>query len=183
MESFHQIVSGYLMALSEQQLVDCDPKSSGCNGGLEIWAWAYAKNKPIALGSQYPYTGKDGRCYDSSVTGRVRVMATYSIQNTVAQHKAAISQQPIALGINASGKPFQYYRSGILEDPYNTCGTQIDHAVTGVGYGTENGKDYLIVRNSWGKGWGESGYIRIAIPKDGPGVCGILDDSGYAATN
>lgn len=62
MEASHKIKTGSLLKLSEQQFVDCDPKSSGCNGGLEIYAWAYAKKKAIALGSAYPYKGKDGRC-------------------------------------------------------------------------------------------------------------------------
>ncbi len=67
------------------------------------------------------------------------------------------------------------YKSGILDT--DTCGTDIDHSVTAVGYGNELGKEYAIVRNSWGADWGEEGYIRMAITKDGPGVCGLLLDS------
>ena len=54
----------------------------------------------------------------------------------------------------------------------DNCPTQIDHAIVAVGYGTENGVGYYIVRNSWGTSWGESGYIRIA-EASGLGVCGI----------
>jgi len=63
----------------------------------------------------------------------------------------------------------------------------LDHAVTAVGYGTKKGKsgdkEYLIVRNSWGTDWGEDGYFRIAIDKDGPGVCGILLASSRPTTD
>ena len=49
------------------------------------------------------------------------------------------------------------YESGVYD---GHCGSTIDHAVVLVGYGTENGKDYYLVRNSWGEGWGEGGYIK-----------------------
>jgi len=48
---------------------------------------------------------------------------------------------------------FQQYQSGILDS--TECGTKLDHAVAAVGYGSEGGKDYYIVRNSWGPSWGE----------------------------
>ena len=183
MEGAHKIATGELIKLSEQQLVDCDTRSSGCNGGLEVWGWAYAQKKPVALRSHYPYTAKDGKCQDSSVAGKVKCTGTVTVRNTVAAHKAALTKQPVALGINASGRVFQLYSSGILTDPNNTCKPYIDHGVTAIGYGTESGLDYMIVRNSWGTGWGESGYFRIAIAADGAGICGVMDDSAYTTTN
>lgn len=63
------------------------------------------------------------------------------------------------------------------------CGTDLDHAVTAVGYGEENGVFYFIVRNSWTSGWGEEGYIRMAATKDGNGTCGVLLDSVRPMTN
>ena len=62
------------------------------------------------------------------------------------------------------------YVSGILDD--EACGEEIDHAVTIVGYGSEEGEDYWLVKNSWGNDWGEQGYIKIA-QKPGAGICGI----------
>jgi len=54
-----------------------------------------------------------------------------------------------------------------------SCGTDLNHAVAAVGYGSEGGKEYYIVRNSWGASWGEDGYIRIARKHDSKGICGI----------
>lgn len=65
---------------------------------------------------------------------------------------------------------FQMYKSGILDS--DDCGLELDHAVTAVGFGNDDGQDYYIVRNSWGPTWGENGYIKIAV-KEGKGVCGI----------
>ncbi len=74
---------------------------------------------------------------------------------------------------------FQFYSTGILTA--NTCGYYVQHKVVIVGYGMENGKNYWIVKNSWGTSWGEQGYIRIAIV-DGPGICGIQMNPYYATT-
>lgn len=64
------------------------------------------------------------------------------------------------------------------------CGTDLDHGVLAVGYGTEDGVDYWIVKNSWGEYWGESGYLRMKRnmkdSNDGPGLCGINIEPSYA---
>ena len=62
--------------------------------------------------------------------------------------------------IDASQTSFQLYAGGIYDEP--SCSSfWVDHAVGCVGYGTEDGIDYWIVRNSWGSDWGEDGYIRM----------------------
>jgi len=63
-----------------------------------------------------------------------------------------------------------------------SCGTSLDHAVAAVGYGTESGQDYYIVRNSWGASWGDQGYIKIAAV-DGKGICGIQMQSLWPTTD
>ena len=63
------------------------------------------------------------------------------------------------------------------------CGTKVNHAVLAVGYGTENGQSYYIVKNSWKTSWGDNGYIKIANNGDGDGICGIQVSPVRAVTN
>lgn len=78
---------------------------------------------------------------------------------------------PLSVGINANHTEFVNYKGGILDIP--NCGTNTTHFVTIVGYGVQSGQDYWIIKNSWGTGWGEQGYGRIARGKN---VCGIATD-------
>ena len=84
--------------------------------------------------------------------------------------KAALLEGPVAVGVEANKRCFKYYWQGIMDD--ESCGTTQNHAVLTVGWGNDGGKDYWLVKNSWGLGWGDNGYIKIAIV-DGAGICGI----------
>ena len=84
---------------------------------------------------------------------------------------ASIEIGPTSVAIEADKAVFQQYTSGILNS--TACGTQLDHGVLAVGYGSENGQNYYIVKNSWNTTWGDQGYIRIANNGDGAGICGI----------
>jgi C1A family cysteine protease len=176
MEGAHFVASGELLKLSEQQFVDCDRQyDQGCNGGLALYAFEYAKTHAIELESDYPYTATDDSCKEDSSKGQV-LSTDYGVvqPQSIAQFKAAVADRPIPISVDA-GQEFMTYSSGILDSA--TCGTSLNHAITAVGYGTENGHDYAIIRNSWGAGWGENGYIRMSIDAkyDGtPGVCGML---------
>lgn len=75
------------------------------------------------------------------------------MSNSVEQLKAAIAKSPTSVTIEADKSVFQMYKEGIFDS--TECGTSLDHAVMAVGYGTENGKEYYIVRNSWGPMWGD----------------------------
>jgi cathepsin L len=87
--------------------------------------------------------------------------------------KEAVSIQPVSVAIEADTNYFQSYSGGILTS--TSCGTNLDHAVVVVGYGTEGTIDYWLVRNSWGTSWGEAGYFRIlrTSSTNDAGICGI----------
>jgi len=88
---------------------------------------------------------------------------------------AAISQGPVSVTVEADKMAFQGYTSGILNSA--ACGTNLDHAITAVGYGNKDGQNYYIVRNSWGPTWGDQGYIMIAAVEGTAGICGIQQSS------
>mmetsp|Transcript_74627 Transcript_74627/g.103627 ORF Transcript_74627/g.103627 Transcript_74627/m.103627 type:complete len:115 (+) Transcript_74627:663-1007(+) len=95
---------------------------------------------------------------------------SYVESNSVSSLKAAVADRPVTVMIEGDRYVMQIYESGVLNSEW--CGTDLDHGVLIVGYGTEDGQEYWLVRNSWGTVWGEEGYVKIAI-KDGEGICGI----------
>ena len=84
---------------------------------------------------------------------------------------SSIQTAPTSIAIEADKTVFQHYTSGVLNS--EACGTNLDHGVLAVGYGSENGQDYYLVKNSWGTSWGDKGFIKIANNGDGKGICGI----------
>lgn len=90
-----------------------------------------------------------------------------------------LDQQPVAVAIEADKLVFQLYNGGVFDS--SKCGTNLDHAVLLVGYGSENGQEYFILKNSWDTTWGEEGYMRIAV-EDGAGICGVQLDALYPTT-
>ena len=91
--------------------------------------------------------------------------------NSSDQLKAALAIGPVSVGIEADSFAFSMYSSGVISGP--GCGTNIDHGVLAVGYGsTSSGLEYITLKNSWGTSWGEAGYVRVAI-SDGAGTCGV----------
>merc|ERR1719387_485147 len=76
---------------------------------------------------------------------------------------AVATKGPVAISLAAGSFGWQLYGGGVL----SSCDCDMDHAVQLVGYGSDNGKDYWLVRNSWGGSWGESGYVRVQRFGDG----------------
>lgn len=181
-EGHHFIATKQLESFAEQELVDCDTTSYGCNGGWQSHGFQYFEQHVAEHESDYTYTAKDGKCkYDSS-KGTVKVSTFANVPaNSADQLKAAIAKGPTSVTIEADTSVFQGYTGGILNS--KACGTQLDHAVTAVGYGTDGNQEFYIVKNSWGSSWGEQGYIRIAAEAKGAGICGIQMQSLWPTTN
>ncbi|EDR30071.1 cysteine proteinase ACP1 precursor, putative [Entamoeba dispar SAW760] len=116
-----------------------------------------------------PYTGKDGKClYDKTkVKVSIEGLRTADISDTALT--AAIADAPVGVCIDASQTSFQLYKSGVYDEP--KCKKIMNHCVAAVGYGSQDGKDYYIVKNSWGTTWGMDGYILMSRNKNNQ--CGI----------
>ena len=134
-------------------------------------AFMYTERHPLETEADYPYVAQNAKCtYDKS-KGVVGAKSYSSVTaNNPAQLKAAIAKGPVSVAIEADKTVFQAYTGGVLTS--TECGTQLDHGVLAVGYGTENGQEYYLVKNSWGPDWGVDGYIKIGVA-DGAGICGI----------
>ncbi|XP_037496285.1 probable cysteine protease RD21B [Jatropha curcas] len=161
-EGINQIVTGDLISLSEQELVDCDRSyNQGCNGGLMDYAFEFIiQNGGIDTEQDYPYEAVDNVCDPYRKNAKVVTIDGYEDvpENDEKSLKKALANQPVSVAIEAGGRAFQLFQSGVFT---GRCGTQLDHGVAAVGYGTENGVDYWLVRNSWGPDWGESGHIKL----------------------
>jgi len=179
--------------VSTQQMVDCASYNSelnpydnhGCSGGFQANALRYvAMNGGIDSWDSYGYTsGSNGRehtCnYNSrnsvgtiSSCGRLGHSGDEDLMKDMLYHQGVAT-----IAIDASGVGFQTYKSGVYTS--NTCSsTRLNHAVTATGYGAEGRNDYFEVKNSWGTGWGNNGYIHIA--RNHNNMCGVASDAQYA---
>jgi C1A family cysteine protease len=178
LEGLNAIKTGKLVSFSEQQLMDCSKPEGdqSCNGGLMDYAFQYViDSKGICTEEEYSYEGKDeDTC---KVCDRVMTITGFTdvAENNEIALKQAVAQLPVSVAIQADQFEFQFYKSGIFT---GNCGNpssyQLDHGVLAVGYGTDNGQDYWIVKNSWGATWGDKGYIRLARNvEEKQGKCGI----------
>jgi C1A family cysteine protease len=155
----------------------------GCNGGQPDSAFKYMINNGQCSEASYPYkagvTKTEGSCQKCS-PAPVHFSGCYDVTSKdQVSLMGAVSKQPVVIAIEAYTRYFQSYSSGILDS--DSCGTNLDHAVEIVGYGTENGVDYWNVRNSWSLSWGESGYVRIkkTSSTNDIGICGISSEPSF----
>lgn len=185
-------IKGYALTnYSPQEMVDCDITNTGCNGGwpYKAFAWLSASgnaNKGMCTLSAYPYEGTQGTCKSSScAAGQGTTPSstlpfltfppnTYVYTDDTALVSGIYYSGPTTVAIWASSTQLQSYKSGVLTAP---CGSDVNHAVLAVGWGTDSatGKKFYKIKNTWGTSWGEGGYIRIEARKNQLyGQCGVL---------
>jgi len=181
LEAAHFRLTGKLVSLSEQQLVDCSNNYSnkGCNGGWMDNAFQYIKAVGgIDTEDSYPYHGHNEKCHfnknqiGSTCSGYVDLEPG----NENALKEAVATVGPVSVAIDVTEKKFMLYKDGVFFD--STCSNKsesLNHGVLVVGYGadilSQKAVKYWSVKNSWGKTWGESGFIRMA--RDNENMCGI----------
>ena len=183
-------VSGNPVVLSEQEMVDCvkniaSPDNSsvccdGCMGGEMYSVYQYLLEKQNGkeddTEKQYPYKAVDQDCQvaPSTIPGKLKTFTSLPIGDEVSIRNALYKNGPISVGVNAN-LDWQLYSKGIYNPSENACdpsASAMDHGVILVGYGTEKGLDYWIVRNSWGEDWGNQGYMKLAR---GSNACGVAN--------
>merc|ERR1711962_71127 len=172
---------GSLPSLSEQQIVDCSGRygNYGCQGGWYQSSWRYLRDAGgDESESAYRYTARKGSCHFNR---RYVVSTVRSWHDTAAGSENDLTNAlarvgPVSVAIDAGQRSFQRYRSGVHYAP-GCSSRRLNHAVLAVGYGSEGGQDYYLVKNSWGTRWGVGGYIKMA--RNRRNNCGIATKPSY----
>ena len=112
-------------------------------------AFQYVRDKGLNYGRDYPYTAVTSGCRNDNGPKKI---ASFTQVPGCTNLENSLNQRPVSVAVDASN--WSPYRSGV----FNNCATNVNHGVLAVGY---NG-DYWKIKNSWGTGWGESGFIRLA---------------------
>lgn len=185
LEAQYQRQMGELMKFSEQNLLDCTSNpynNSGCLGGSVSESLKFVlDNNGIDTEQSYPYQGSDhnSTCQLNVVQTNFTIKSINRITPGLEWllQTAIATIGPVTVHFDASLESFQFYSSGIYYD-FACNKTNGNHYGLAIGYGTENKLGYYIVKNSFGKSWGENGYIRMARFKSNN--CGIATNAIYA---
>ena len=164
------------VVLSPEDMVSCDTSNMGCNGGYLDRAWSYLERTGAVADSCFQYSGAakacpSGSCPNGGTFHKYKCQpGTTVAARSISQIQSEISQHgPMETGFTVY-QDFYNYKSGVYR---HTSGSSVGgHAVKIVGWGA----DHWIAANSWGTGWGENGFFRIAF-----GQCGF-DSAVYACS-
>jgi len=161
-------------SISPQHLMDCTSggtlPDTGCDGGLMEYVFEYANKHPVVLEVDEPYKDKSTTCRRHKMWSHVQVH-DYKVLVRDEDPKAEDEIEkilhmygPVSIGVDST--TMDNYQGGIFKA--SMCSTDIDHAVTIVGYT----KDAWIIKNSWGPYWGENGYLYL---ERGKNACGVAE--------
>jgi C1A family cysteine protease len=174
-EAYRSIRGEKQVKLAEQELVDCVPACSGCNGGLANLAYDWLVQNEFCTEKSYPYEARDASCRKSSCQS-VDTLSNDKGSGLVTVGEPGIISKiqndgPVSISVDAS--VWHNYQGGVLQ---NGCGMQTNHAVVVVGLDNHDGVDHWVIRNSWDKQWGEKGYMWMEIGKN---LCNIERRPSY----
>ena len=158
-----------VVRLSEQEGVDCDQRSYGCSGGWMSYYWQMSAEIGSSSNEAYKYEATDGACrnqQNKTIVSRAKENSIKKIHYS--DMREQLQQGPLSIAVAAGNSCWRYYESGILSEE-NNCPTGLDHGVAIVGLNDTGDKPYWIIQNSWGKYWGNEGFIWIAV-EEGDGT-------------
>jgi len=161
-ESVWYIAKKQLVQLAPQQIVDCDKANYGCSGGWPYVAFQYVtKAGGQDTEASYPYRAVNQQCAFKPASVAAKINGYKQLpKDYQAIMKALPTTSPFSVCVDAS--TWQFYNSGVMTP--DQCGSSVDHCVQLVGYNTDSSSTpYWILRNSWGTGWGQQGFIWIEM--------------------
>jgi C1A family cysteine protease len=145
---------GTTLDLSEQYLVSCNTLGYGCGGGW--FAFAMCKSPGAILESCFKYTALDSPCSYCSNPTRYKIASYGSVSTTTTAIKNAIYTYGCVAAAVYVNSYFQAYKSGT----FNSCQNKsVNHAIILCGW--DDSKGAWLLKNSWGTGWGISGFMWI----------------------
>ena len=185
-ESYYALATDELAVLAPQTLVNCAPNpddcggTGGCEGSIPELAFNYTRSGGIALETDLPYKAHDENCTAFKAKATLDGYVKLPANSADALETALATVGPIAVNVAAN---WQHYAGGIFSGgclPTKSC--VLDHVVVATGYHKSDAPDqgYWLIRNSWGTGWGEEGYIRLTRGFDSTAFVDKTPASGVA---
>lgn len=171
LESRYCIKQKRLFKFSEQQLIDCNDGNDGCCSGTFESNFKYVSENGIMVSKKYGYIAGQSEChYDPKKAVTVKVSKYYTLLGEDSIANAVTEDGPVAVTMGVSPE-FLLYNGGVFD---GQCSQGLTLGMTIVGLGSACGTDYWLLKNNWGKLWGESGYVRV---KRNENQCGIANNA------
>ena len=178
------VATGKLLVLSEQNILDCMwdyPNNLGCDGGNPWDALQMVIDKGgIELEETYPYLMVDGHCHYNASRSAAKISKYFNTTegDEDALVLALVEHGPVAVSIDVMPS-LVFYSSGVYYEPNCSSKSEdLNHSVLAVGYGSENGQDYWLIKNSWSTLWGDKGYVKMARNRNNN--CGVATNANFA---